>query len=126
MSSIKNQNGNLYTNGNVTGKNINTNSVNGESTKLPWEFFSKIGGLVTDILNHQINIPSTAFTPGFSLPTKAILVNIIRAKDTMLAINNKIKAISNCFDKEHSLESSHKDLVNISIVKSIKNYYKEK
>lgn len=108
--------------GNVNAKKSESSTSSTDTFHGPWEFFKDVIGLVTRPLNQQICIPSTAFTPDFSLPTKAILVNIIKAKDTLTTINNKIKQISNSFDKDHSDVLKQKEIVKINIVRSYKKY----
>lgn len=90
----------------------------------PWEFFKDVIGLRTRPINQQIGLASTAFTPDLSLPTKAIFVNIMKAKDTLLTIKNKIKSISDTIDRDNSDRLKQKQIVKINIVNAYNKYYK--
>lgn len=43
-----------------------------------WEAFGRVKGFLTDFISSPINIPSTAFTPAFQLPTKQAFSQVIR------------------------------------------------
>lgn len=108
--------------GNVNAKKTDSATSSSGTIHGPWEFFNEIKGLVTRPLNQQICIPSTAFTPDFSLPTKSILVNIIKAKDILLTIKNKIKQISDAADKDNSDRLKQKEIVRINIVNAYNKF----
>ena len=61
----------------VHAKNSKSKNSETETSKGSWEFFKHINGMVTEYLNKQINIPSTAITPAFVLATKDIFSNIL-------------------------------------------------
>lgn len=122
--SIKQTSDTMKVGGNINVKTANSSTTSTSTVHGPWEFFKYALGFVTKPLNHQINIPSTAFTPALSLPTKAIFVNILKAKDTLLTIKNKIKAISDTVDEDHSDRLKQKQIVKINIVNAYNKYYK--
>lgn len=122
MSQIKINNGSLKTDTNLTGKAVNTPTANVDSSKGSWEFFKDILGIVTRPINQQIQIPSTAFTPDFSLPTKAILLNILKAKDVLSLIKNKLTNISSVFSKDHSNTLKQQKILKMNIGYSYKKF----
>ena len=89
---------------NVKSETVNSNVSKSQTQHKSWEFFKNIQGIVTDFLNKQINIPSTAFTPNFVLPTKnaiengatevdmVIPVGVLKDKD-YIAVENDIRAV---------------------------------
>lgn len=111
--------------GSVKTDKVNTSTTSHDQSHGSWEFFKDIRGLVTRPLNQQISIPSTAFTPDFSLPTKAILVNIIKAKEVLTIIRNKVKQLSNAMDKDNSDALKQKEIVRINIVNAYKKFKEE-
>lgn len=113
---------------NVTFKSKNTVSGQNKSSKSEtetsirgWEFMKKIDGLSTDFLNKQINIPSTAFTPNFTLPSKAAFSNIFFAYNVINGIYKKITQVSAIFDKD-SNTAIKKDFIKNSIALSTRGY----
>ncbi|MGL5716490.1 MAG: hypothetical protein ACRCXX_14235 [Cetobacterium sp.] len=86
-----------------------------------WEFMKKIDGLSTDFLNKQINIPSTAFTPNFTLPSKAAFSNIFFAYNVLNGIYKKISQVSAIFDK-NSNASIKKEFIKNSIALSTRGF----
>ncbi|MGL4449620.1 MAG: hypothetical protein ACRCTZ_00340 [Sarcina sp.] len=86
-----------------------------------WEFMKKIDGLSTDFLNKQINIPSTAFTPNFTLPSKAAFSNIFFAYNVLNGIYKKISQVSAVFDK-NSNTAIKKDFIKNSIALSTRGF----
>lgn len=79
--------------------NIKTNESNSTSNKVDtqqnsWEFFKKIDGVITDFLNKQINIPSTAFTPNFVLTTKEAFAKITMVISIFTQLKSKLTTIA--------------------------------
>lgn len=72
---------------NVKSETVNSNVSKSQTQHKSWEFFKNIQGIVTDFLNKQINIPSTAFTPNFVLPTKDAFTKI----SMVIGIFNQLK-----------------------------------
>jgi hypothetical protein len=72
---------------NVKSETVNSNVSKSQTQHKSWEFFKNIQGIVTDFLNKQINIPSTAFTPNFVLPTKDAFAKI----SMVIGIFNQLK-----------------------------------
>ena len=72
---------------NVKSEKVNSNVSKSQTQHKSWEFFKNIQGIVTDFLNKQINIPSTAFTPNFVLPTKDAFAKI----SMVIGIFNQLK-----------------------------------
>lgn len=72
---------------NVKSETVNSNVSKSQTQHKSWEFFKNIQGVVTDFLNKQINIPSTAFTPNFVLPTKDAFAKI----SMVIGIFNQLK-----------------------------------
>lgn len=110
--------------GNTNSQRAETATSRTDTWHGPWEFFKDVIGLRTRPINQQIGLASTAVTPDLSLPTKAIFVNIIKAKDTLLVIKNKIKQISDTIDEDHSDRLKQKQIVKINIVNAYNKYYK--
>lgn len=110
-------------NGNTNSERADSATSRTDTWHGPWEFFKDVIGLRTRPINQQIGLASTAFTPDISLPTKAIFVNIIKARDTLLVIKNKIKQISDTVDKDHSDILKQKEIIKNSIVISYKKNY---
>lgn len=115
MSQIKINGSSLKTDTNLTGNSVNTPTSNVDTSKGSWEFFKDILGIVTRPINQQIQIPSTAFTPDFALPTKAILLDIIKAKDMLKDIKNIISDVSNNFGNDNSNILKQKQMLKMSI-----------
>lgn len=72
---------------NIKSETVNSNVSKSQTQHKSWEFFKNIQGIVTDFLNKQINIPSTAFTPNFVLPTKDAFAKI----SMVIGIFNQLK-----------------------------------
>lgn len=72
---------------NVKSETVNSNTSKSQTQHKSWEFFKSVQGVVTDYLNKQINIPSTAFTPNFVLPTKDAFAKI----SLVISIFNQLK-----------------------------------
>lgn len=122
--SIKYTKGSFKVDGDIEVKDTNTANTNTDNFNGSWEFFKNTFGIITDFMNKQIMIPSTAFTPDFPLPTKAILLNIVKAKEALTIIKNKVKQLSNAMDKDNSSTLKQKQIVKINIVNAY-NKYKE-
>ena len=71
----------------VKSETVNTSTSKSQTQHKSWEFFKNIQGIVTDYLNKQINIPSTAFTPNFVLSTKDAFAKI----SMVISIFNQLK-----------------------------------
>ena len=99
--------------------NISSATLNANSVKHEWEFFKKTSGFVTDYLNKQINIPSTAFTPNMVLPTKAAFASILQATSVLKNVQNIITRISNINSTGTSFAAKSNSIVKQSIAKSL-------
>lgn len=86
----------------------------------PWEFFSSANGIVSEFLNKQINIPSTAFTPNMVLPTKMAFTGILQAYKILDELQNKIKAISSVVDQNNSMRAKQTEYIKLAVAKAIK------
>ncbi|MGL5315271.1 MAG: hypothetical protein ACRCX2_19845 [Paraclostridium sp.] len=106
---------------NIISKNTNSSTNRSETDIKSWEFMKKIDGLNTDFLNKQINIPSTAITPNFTLPSKAAFSNILFAYNLISGITKKITQISSVFDKT-SDDKIQKEFIKVSIGLSSRGY----
>lgn len=95
---------------NIGSANVNVNQLNTE-----WEFFKKNSGIVTDYLNKQINIPSTAFTPNMVLPSKTIFTNIMSGYNVLNTVNGLLKKLSGIFNPTSSFSFLAKEVVKKSI-----------
>lgn len=95
---------------NIGGANIKTGQLNTE-----WEFFKKNSGIVTDYLNKQINIPSTAVTPNMVLPSKTIFTNIMSGYNVISTLTNLVQKLSGAFNQTSSFAFISKEVVKSSI-----------
>lgn len=107
-------------------KNVNSQQTKSSKTESDtdiksWEFMKKIDGLSTDFLNKQINIPSTAITPNFTMPTKAAFGNILFAYNLMNGIYKKVNQITAIFDKSSNTQI-RKEFIKNSIALSTRGY----
>lgn len=114
MAKLSNENTTLKTeqvnSKNISGSNVNVNQLNTE-----WEFFKKNNGIVTDYLNKQINIPSTAFTPNMVLPSKTIFTNIMAGYSVLSSLSNIMKKLSGTLQAESSFSFKSKEVVKKSV-----------
>lgn len=92
------------------GANVKVNQLNTE-----WEFFKKNSGIVTDYLNKQINIPSTAFTPNMVLPSKTIFTNVMSGYNVLNTANGLLQKLSGVFNQTSSFSFIAKEVVKKSI-----------
>lgn len=116
----------LNVGGSTDTKKVDSGTARPSSWHGPWEFFKDVIGLRTRPINQQIGLASTVVTPDISLATKAIFVNIFRAKDMLQLITQKIKQINDNVNKDHSETLKQKQIVKINIVNAYKKYEKEK
>lgn len=119
---IKHDGSDIHISGSSVSQSSNTDSTNTDNYKGPWEFFKDIHGIITRPMNEQINIPSTAFTPNFSLPSKAIISNIISAKNIFTELTKKAKTFANIIDSTSSIALKQKQIVKSSIALSCKKF----
>ena len=110
--------GNVEINGNIKSKSTSTISEKKEENHNQWEFFKKIDGLLTDQITKMVNIPSTLFTPAFSLPSKAQFVNIMKIIAVIKGVMYKFRRINEILDKNNQKTSERKKLVRLSILNS--------
>lgn len=120
QAKFSNMNATLKTKNNVSEQS-KTMKAETETDIRGWEFMKKIDGLSTDFLNKQINIPSTAFTPNFTLPSKAAFSNIFFAYNVLNGIYKKISQVSAVFDK-NSNTAIRKDFIKNSIALSTRGF----
>lgn len=106
---------------NVKSKQVKAARSESDTDIKPWEFLKKIDGLSTDFLNKQINIPSTAFTPNFTLPSKAAFSNIYMAYNLLSGIYKKASQIASIFDKKGNKEIK-KEFIKNSIALATRGY----
>lgn len=114
---IKHDGKDIFTNGSTVSKDVNTDTLKNDNYHGPWEFFKDIHGIISRPMNEQINIPSTAFTPNFSMPSKAILNNIVLAKNFLESLLKKINDVSNVFSNNSNYVKQNK-IVKLSIAKA--------
>lgn len=119
---IKHDGTDIHISGSSVSKNSNTDSLNADNYKGPWEFFKDVHGIITRPMNIQINIPSTAFTPNFALPSKAILSNIVSAKNILSGLAKKAKSLANVIDSTSSLAAKQKQIVKVGISLAYKKF----
>lgn len=107
----------------IFSKNNKAYTEEAETTHQSWEFFKKVRGIFTDFIPAQINIPSTAITPSFQLPTKETFSNIMLGISVFKQLKTKIEVVSSVFDgsaKKHAM-SRKDEYVRILIHKELKN-----
>ena len=114
MAKLSNENTTLKTE-QINSKNIGTSNANINQLNTEWDFFKKNSGIVTDYLNKQINIPSTAFTPNMVLPSKTIFTNIMMGYSILSNVNNLLKKLSGAFNQTSSFSFFSKEVVKKSI-----------
>lgn len=112
--------------GNVNATRTDTGTAKTDNIHGPWEFFKDIIGLRTRPMNQQIGLASTAVTPDISLPTKAIFVNIIKAKDMLSLVKDKLKQLSDIVDFDNSDRLKQNQIVKNSIANACDKYYNKK
>lgn len=108
--------------GNVNSSKSDTGTSRTDTWHGPWEFFKDVIGLRTRPINQQIGLASTAFTPDIALATKAIFVNIMKAKDTLKLVTSKLKQIGDAVNEDHSGKLKQKQIVRINIANSYNKY----
>lgn len=89
-----------------------------------WEFFKKIEGLSTDYIPKMLNIASTFFTPSFTLPSKEILNDVLRATHLITGIYTKTKQITGFLDSDSGDKAKKKQYIKL-VVKNATIEYKE-
>lgn len=109
----------------IDGAKIKTFSVKdsqAETTKGPASFFKSIEGVVTEYITKQIKIPSTAFTPAFSLTTKQSFSKILFTISAIKQITGRIKKIADVFSKDnkHSRYCHRKEYVRAVIQRKLR------
>lgn len=106
---------------NLVSKTTKSSKNESETDIKSWEFMKKIDGLNTDFINKQINIPSTAITPNFTLPSKAAFSSILFAYNLISGILKKVTQLTSMFDKR-SESKIQKEFIKISIGLSSRGY----
>ncbi|MGL4358840.1 MAG: hypothetical protein ACRCX8_21175 [Sarcina sp.] len=106
---------------NLVSKATKSSKNESETDIKSWEFMKKIDGLNTDFINKQINIPSTAITPNFTLPSKAAFGSILFAYNLLSGILKKVTQLTSMFDKR-SESKLQKEFIKISIGLSSRGY----
>lgn len=106
---------------NLVSRSTKSSTSEAETDVKSWEFMKKIDGLSTDFINKQINIPSTAITPNFTLPSKAAFSNIFFAYNLISGILKKVTQLTSVFDKD-SNTNLQKEFIKISIGLSSRGY----
>ena len=118
-------------NGNIKSKSSNTVIEKKEENYNQWEFFKKVDGLLTDQIQKMVNIPSTLFTPAFSMPSKLMFSNVAKVIAIIKGVIYKFKKIDEALHKKRNESSKRKKIVRLSILngfekdKWIVNYYKK-
>lgn len=87
-----------------------------------WEFFKKIEGLSTDYIGKMLNIASTFFTPGLTMPSKEILNDVLRASSLITAIYTKAKQVAGFLDKTNSDRNKKKEYIKLTVKNATKHY----
>ena len=103
----------------VNSENVVSKDSTAEVLKTEWEFFKTVKGFLTDKMNAQINIPSTAFTPDFSMPTKEAFMKILMAKAMFDALSTRVKQLSNAVNGTSSDAAKQKAIVKRQIEKAL-------
>ena len=123
--------GDVEVNGNIKSKSSNTVIEKKEENYNQWEFFKKVDGLLTDQIQKMVNIPSTLFTPAFSMPSKLMFSNVAKVIAIIKGVIYKFKKIDEALHKNRNESSKRKKIVRLSILngfekdKWIVNYYKK-
>lgn len=123
--------GDVEVNGNIKSKSSNTIIEKKEENYNQWEFFKKVDGLLTDQIQKMVNIPSTLFTPAFSLPSKLMFSNVAKVIAIIKGVIHKFKKIDEALHQNRNESSKRKKMVRLSILNSfekdkwIVNYYKK-
>lgn len=123
--------GDVEVNGNIKSKSSNTVIEKKEENYNQWEFFKKVDGLLTDQIQKMVNIPSTLFTPAFSLPSKLMFSNVAKVIAIIKGVIHKFKKIDEALHQNRNESSKRKKMVRLSILNSfekdkwIVNYYKK-
>jgi len=123
--------GDVEVNGNIKSKSSNTVIEKKEENYNQWEFFKKVDGLLTDQIQKMVNIPSTLFTPAFSLPSKLMFSNVAKVIAIIKGVIHKFKKIDEALHQNRNESSKRKKMVKLSILNSfeknkwIVNYYKK-
>lgn len=124
-------NGDVEVNGNIKSKSSNTIIEKKEENYNQWEFFKKVDGLLTDQIQKMVNIPSTLFTPSFSMPSKLMFSNVAKVIAIIKGVIYKFKKIDEALHKNRNESSKRKKMVKLAILngfeknKWIVNYYKK-
>lgn len=124
-------NGDVEINGNIKSKSSNTIIEKKEENYNQWEFFKKVDGLLTDQIQKMVNIPSTLFTPSFSMPSKLMFSNVAKVIAIIKGVIYKFKKIDEALHKNRNESSKRKKMVKLAILngfeknKWIVNYYKK-
>ena len=124
-------NGDVEINGNIKSKSSNTIIEKKEENYNQWEFFKKVDGLLTDQIQKMVNIPSTLFTPSFSMPSKLMFSNVAKVIAIIKGVIYKFKKIDEALHKNRNESSKRKKMVKLTILngfeknKWIVNYYKK-
>lgn len=123
--------GDVEVNGNIKSKSSNTVIEKKEENYNQWEFFKKVDGLLTDQIQKMVNIPSTLFTPAFSLPSKLMFSNVAKVIAIIKGVIHKFKKLDEALHQNRNESSKRKKMVKLSILNSfeknkwIVNYYKK-
>ncbi len=123
--------GDVEVNGNIKSKSSNTVIEKKEENYNQWEFFKKVDGLLTDQIQKMVNIPSTLFTPAFSLPSKLMFSNVAKVIAIIKGVIHKFKKIDEALHQNRNESSKRKKMVKLAILngfeknKWIVNYYKK-
>ena len=123
--------GDVEVNGNIKSKSSNTVIEKKEENYNQWEFFKKVDGLLTDQIQKMVNIPSTLFTPAFSMPSKLMFSNVAKVIAIIKGVIHKVKKIDEALHNNRNESSKRKKMVKLAILngfeknKWIVNYYKK-
>ena len=121
--------GDVEVNGNIKSKSSNTVIEKKEENYNQWEFFKKVDGLLTDQIQKMVNIPSTLFTPAFSMPSKLMFSNVAKVIAIIKGVIHKFKKIDEALHKNRNESSKRKKMVKLAILngfeknKWVVNYY---
>lgn len=105
---------------NVKSETVNSNVSKSQTQHKSWEFFKNIQGIVTDFLNKQINIPSTAFTPNFVLPTKDAFAKISMVIGTFNQLKTRLSMVGEVISgSDNTISSQRKQYIIREINKNL-------
>lgn len=111
--------GNTTVQGNLNAKSSNVGVSKKEENFKQWEFFKNVEGVLTETITKMLNIPSTLFTPAFSLPSKAQFANILKTIAIIKAVMYKFRQIDEALHKNKNTTSDRKRIARMEILTAL-------